>query len=74
MIILLAAIVKFSIHLFIAPGYGFFGDELYTIALSRRLAFGCLNVQAAGLCRVKIEGKVYSVFKNFIYKGVFINE
>jgi hypothetical protein len=44
MIILLAAIVKFMLHLFTAPGYGFFGDELYTIALSRHLAFGYVDL------------------------------
>jgi 4-amino-4-deoxy-L-arabinose transferase-like glycosyltransferase len=27
-----------------APGYGFFGDELYTIALSRHLAFGYVDL------------------------------
>jgi len=44
LIILLAALVKFSIHLYIAPGYGFFGDELYTIALSKHLAFGYVDL------------------------------
>jgi 4-amino-4-deoxy-L-arabinose transferase-like glycosyltransferase len=27
-----------------APGYGFFGDELYTIALSKHLAFGYVDL------------------------------
>ena len=36
-IILLAAAVKFALHMFIAPGYGYFFDELYTMALSRTL-------------------------------------
>ncbi len=43
-IILIAAVVKFSIQLFSAPGYGFFFDELYTIALSRHLAFGYVDL------------------------------
>ncbi|CAG1014831.1 hypothetical protein ANAEL_05093 [Anaerolineales bacterium] len=42
--ILLGAIVKFAIHLYSAPEYGFFGDELYTIALSRHLAFGYVDL------------------------------
>jgi len=44
LIILLAAAVKFTLHMFTAPGYGFFGDELYTIALSRHLAFGYVDL------------------------------
>ncbi len=44
LIIILGALVKFAMHLFIAPGYGFFGDELYTIALSRHLAFGYVDL------------------------------
>ncbi|MFZ6028550.1 MAG: glycosyltransferase family 39 protein [Chloroflexota bacterium] len=44
LVILLMAIAKFSIHLFRAPGYGFFGDELYTIALSKHLAFGYVDL------------------------------
>jgi hypothetical protein len=43
-IILVAAVVKFAIQIYIAPGYGFFGDELYTIALSRHLAFGYVDL------------------------------
>lgn len=42
--ILLGAIVKFTMHLYYAPEYGFFGDELYTIALSRHLAFGYVDL------------------------------
>ncbi|CAG0933521.1 hypothetical protein TFLX_03090 [Thermoflexales bacterium] len=42
--ILLAALALFFIHLYSAPGYGFFGDELYTIALSRHLAFGYVDL------------------------------
>ena len=44
LIIILGATAKFAIHMFNAPGYGFFGDELYTIALSRHLAFGYVDL------------------------------
>jgi hypothetical protein len=40
----IGAIVKFALHLYIAPGYGFFFDELYTNALSRHLAFGYVDL------------------------------
>jgi hypothetical protein len=40
----MGAIVKFALHLYIAPGYGFFFDELYTNALSRHLAFGYIDL------------------------------
>ena len=43
-IILLAAAVKFPLHMYIAPGYGFFIDKLYTMALSRHLAFGYVDL------------------------------
>ncbi len=43
-IIIVGAIVKFSIHLFTAPGYSFFFDEFYTFALSRHLAFGYVDL------------------------------
>ncbi len=43
-VILLAAAVKFALHLIYAPGYGLFLDELYTIALSRHLAFGYVDL------------------------------
>ena len=39
-VIIICAAAKFVLHMYIAPGYGFFFDELYTIALSRHLAFG----------------------------------
>jgi 4-amino-4-deoxy-L-arabinose transferase-like glycosyltransferase len=38
------AAVKFTVHMLTAQGYGFFGDELYTIALSKHLAFGYLDL------------------------------
>ena len=44
LVIILAATVKFALHMFTAPGYGFFFDELYTVALSRHLAFGYVDL------------------------------
>ena len=44
LVIGVGAIVKFALHLYIAPGYGFFFDELYTNALSRHLAFGYVDL------------------------------
>jgi len=44
LVIVIGAILKFALHLYIAPGYGFFFDELYTIALSRHLAFGYVDL------------------------------
>jgi 4-amino-4-deoxy-L-arabinose transferase-like glycosyltransferase len=41
---ILGAVLKFALHLYMAPGYGFFGDELYTIALSKHLAFGYVDL------------------------------
>jgi hypothetical protein len=38
------AVVKFAIHILTAQGYGYFGDELYTIALSKHLAFSYLDL------------------------------
>jgi len=43
-IIIICAAAKFAIHLYSAPEYGFFFDELYTIALSRHLAFGYVDL------------------------------
>ena len=43
-VILLGAVIKFTLHMFMAPGYGYFGDEFYTIALSRHLAFGYVDL------------------------------
>ena len=43
-VIALAAVAKFGIHLIHAPGYGLFIDELYTIALSRHLAWGYVDL------------------------------
>lgn len=44
LVIVAAALVKFAIHLYTAPGYTFFIDELYTAALSRHLAFGYVDL------------------------------
>ena len=43
-VILIGAIVKFALHMYMAPGYSFFFDELYTLALSRHLAFGYVDL------------------------------
>jgi hypothetical protein len=43
-IIITAAAIKFALQVYIAPGYGYFGDELYTMALSRHLAFGYVDL------------------------------
>jgi hypothetical protein len=43
-IIITAATIKFALQVYIAPGYGYFGDELYTMALSRHLAFGYVDL------------------------------
>ncbi len=42
--IIISAVLKFALHLYMAPGYSFFGDELYTIALSKHLAFGYVDL------------------------------
>ena len=44
LVIILGAMVKFALHLYYAPGYGYFVDEFYTIALSRHLAFGYVDL------------------------------
>jgi hypothetical protein len=44
LVIMIGAILKFALHMYIAPGYGFFFDELYTNALSRHLAFGYVDL------------------------------
>jgi 4-amino-4-deoxy-L-arabinose transferase-like glycosyltransferase len=43
-IIILGATAKFTLHMYMASGYGFFFDEFYTIALSRHLAFGYVDL------------------------------
>ncbi len=44
LVIIAAAVVKFSLHLIYARGYDLFLDELYTLALSRHLAFGYVDL------------------------------
>jgi hypothetical protein len=44
LVIIAGAIVKFALHMYTAPDYGFFFDELYTNALSRHLAFGYVDL------------------------------
>jgi hypothetical protein len=44
LVIIFAALVKFALHLIYSPGYGFFLDELYTLSLSRHLAFGYVDL------------------------------
>lgn len=39
LVILIAAAVKFALHMYIAPGYGLFADEFYTIALSKLMRY-----------------------------------
>jgi hypothetical protein len=43
-VILLGAAVKFLIHLLTGSNYGYMIDELYTLALSKHLAFGYVDV------------------------------
>lgn len=43
-VILIAAAIKFALHLYLAPGYGYFADEFYSIILSRHLALGYVDV------------------------------
>ncbi len=43
-IILIAAVFKFVIHLIYGEGYEYFFDELYTLAMSRHLALGYIDL------------------------------
>ncbi|MBI9051360.1 MAG: glycosyltransferase family 39 protein [Anaerolineaceae bacterium] len=43
-IILIAAVFKFAIHLIYGEGYEYFMDELYTLAMSRHLALGYIDL------------------------------
>jgi uncharacterized membrane protein len=43
-VIFLAASAKFIIHILTGTNYGFYANELYTIALSRHLAFGYVDL------------------------------
>jgi len=42
--IIICAVCKFIIHLLTASNYGYFVDELYTIALSKHLAFSYVDL------------------------------
>jgi hypothetical protein len=44
LVIVCLAAAKVLIHLLTSTTYGYFGDELYTIALSKHLAFGYVDV------------------------------
>jgi 4-amino-4-deoxy-L-arabinose transferase-like glycosyltransferase len=44
LLIIIGAVAKFTIHLLTASNYGYFCDELYTIALSKHLAFGYVDL------------------------------
>jgi 4-amino-4-deoxy-L-arabinose transferase-like glycosyltransferase len=44
LVIIFGALAKFALHMCSAPGYSFFFDEFYTIALSRHLAFGYVDL------------------------------
>jgi len=44
LVILLGAVLKAALHILTGAGYGFFADELYTIALSKHLAFGYVDL------------------------------
>ena len=56
----------FVLHLYMAPGYGFFFDELYTNALSRHLAFGYVDLPPlvpalVALSRLLLGGSLFAV-------------
>jgi hypothetical protein len=44
LVIVLGAVVKAALHLLTGAQYGFFADELYTIALSKHLALGYVDL------------------------------
>ena len=44
LVIILGALAKFTLHILTGAKYGFFVDELYTIALSKHLAFGYVDL------------------------------
>jgi hypothetical protein len=44
LVIILGAAAKFTLHILTGAKYGFFVDELYTIALSKHLAFGYVDL------------------------------
>jgi 4-amino-4-deoxy-L-arabinose transferase-like glycosyltransferase len=44
LLIIICAAAKFAFHILTASNYGYFVDELYTIALSKHLAFGYVDL------------------------------
>jgi hypothetical protein len=44
LVIIFGAAAQFAIQILAGTGYGFFADELYTIALSKHLAFGYVDL------------------------------
>ncbi len=44
LLVIFFAAIKFTIHMLTAQNYGYFCDELYTIALSKHLAFGYVDL------------------------------
>jgi hypothetical protein len=44
LVIVLGAVLKAALHILTGARYGFFADELYTIALSKHLAFGYVDL------------------------------
>lgn len=44
LVTILGAAAKFALHIITGAKYGFFADELYTIALSKHLAFGYVDL------------------------------
>jgi 4-amino-4-deoxy-L-arabinose transferase-like glycosyltransferase len=66
LVIAIGAIAKFVLHMYMAPGYGFFFDELYTNALSRHLAFGYVDLPPlvpalVALSRLLLGGSLFAV-------------
>lgn len=52
LLIIICAAAKFAVHMLTAQNYGYFCDELYTIAMSKHLAFGYVDLPplAPALC------------------------
>ena len=44
LVVSLFALLKFLVHFFTAQNYGYFGDELYSIAMSKHLALGYVDL------------------------------
>jgi 4-amino-4-deoxy-L-arabinose transferase-like glycosyltransferase len=59
LIILLGAAAKFAIHILTGARYGFFVDELYTIALTRHLAFGYVDLPPLAPLLAALSGRLF---------------